>query len=256
MWIRGCFNATVSWYTAIMMQDDQIQQAGRLEILVGCQRRLLAPLVPDSNRAEWLAKWDSAGRQFHGYVPDTTILPASAFRTEGDANFLWEVVAENLMEHSIGPANVWPIVDSIFAELVLNATQHSESQTGCCATVECLTYEDEILYVIGVMDFGIGIPSSLRNNPAYQHISDEYDAISRSLESDVTGTLEQRGAGLHHVANSVKKSAGDLVILSRDGFLIIRNGVGPFRGDLVAYNLPSHPGTLVMATIPIPPMRQ
>ena len=93
--------------------------------------------------------------------------------------------------------------------------------------MECLISEDEILYVIGVVDFGIGIPSSLRNNPAYQHINDEYDAISRALELDVTGTLEQRGAGLYHVVNSVKESAGDLAIISRGGYLIIQKGDDP-----------------------------
>ena len=257
-WIRGCFNATVSWYTAVMMQAENSpsRRNNRLLILVDCHRRLLAPLLPDSIRAEWLAKWEPAGRQSQGYALNALILPASAFRTEGEANSLWETVAQNLMQHSIGPANVWPIVDSVFAELALNAAQHSASPEGCCATVECLTSEDEILYVIGVMDYGIGIPSSLRNNPAYQHINDKYDAISRSLELEVTGTLEHRGSGLPHVTKSVKESAGDLAIISRGGHLVIQKGDDPIQGDFTGQDWALHPGTLVLAAIPIPQMRQ
>lgn len=241
-----------------MMQAENSpsRRNNRLEILDDCANRLLAPLLPDSSRAEWPSNWGSAGQRLQGYALDALILPASTFRTEGEANSLWETVAENLMQHNVGPANVWPIVDSIFEELALNAAQHSASQAGCCATVECLTAEDEILYIIGVVDLGIGILTSLRNNPAYQHINNEYDAIYRALELDVTGTLEQRGAGLHHVTKSVKDSAGDLAILSRDGYLIIRNGNGPFRGDFTAQNWSSHPGTLVLAAIPVPQMRQ
>ena len=111
-------------------------------------------------------------------------------------------------------------------------------------------------YSVGVVDLGVGILSSLRNNPLYRHINDEYDAISRALELDVTGTLEQRGAGLHHVTSRVQEASGDLAILSGDGFLIIRNGDGPFRGDFVAQSWSSHPGTMVLAAIPVPQMRQ
>ena len=158
-------------------------------------------------------------------------------------------------QHDIGPSNVWLIVDSIFEELALNAAQHSNSQASCCATVECFRSEDEILYVIGVVDLGIGILSSLRHNPEYQHIYDEYDAISRALELDVTGTLEPRGAGLHYVTERVQNSLGELVIISGDGFLMIRNGRGSFRGDFVAQTWSSHPGTLALIAIPVPEMR-
>ena len=203
-----------------------------------------------------MASLESSGRQYHGYVPDTTILPASIFRIEDEANSLWEKVAEQLIESSVGPSNAWPIIDSIFEELALNAIQHSSSKAGSCATVECFSSADEILYVVGVVDLGIGILSSLRHNPEYQHIDDEYDAISRAIELDVTGTLEHRGAGLHHVTERVQESLGELVILSRDGFLMIRKGEGPFRGNLVAQTWSRHPGTLVLAAIPIPHMRQ
>ena len=221
-----------------------------------CANRLLAPLVPDSKGSEWLAELELSGQNFHGYAPDVTILPSSVFQTEGEANSLWEAVAENLIDQNIGPSNVWPIVDSIFEELALNAAQHSLSKAGSCATVECFTSDGEVLYVIGVVDLGIGILSSLRNNPEHRHISDEYAAISRAIELDVTGTLEHRGAGLHHVSERVKESSGDLVIISRDGFLLMRNGQGPFRGDLTQQHWTSHPGTLVLAAIHIPALRQ
>ena len=83
-------------------------------MLNDCANRLLAPLVPNSKGAEWLTNLESSGQQFHGHIPDTTILPASVFRTEEEANSLWEAVAENLIHHSVGPSNVWPFVDSIF----------------------------------------------------------------------------------------------------------------------------------------------
>lgn len=221
-----------------------------------CANRLLAPLVPDGRGTEWLAELESEGRHFHGYIPDMTPLPASTFRTEGEANALWETVAMSLTRNSAGPANIWPVIDGIFEELALNAAQHSSSQPGSCAIVECFTSEIEALYAIGVVDLGIGIRSSLHNNSAYRHINDEYDAISRALDMDVTGTEEQRGAGLHFVTQRVQEYRGDLAIMSGNGFLMVRNGNGPFRGDLVVQDWSRHQGTLVLVAIPIPHMGQ
>ena len=212
-------------------------------------------MVPDNMGSEWLANLQLSGRQHYGHVPNSTILPPSPFGTEGEANSLWEKVAEGLIDSKVGPPNIWPVVDSIFEELALNAAQHSLSQAGSCGTVECFAIGEDILYVIGIVDLGIGILSSIRNNPLHQTIKDEYAAISRAIELDVTGTTEHRGAGLHHVTQRVQESSGELVIISGDGFLMIRNGQGPFRGDLIAQNWSRHPGTLVLAAIPVPHMR-
>ena len=191
-------------------------------------------------------------------IPDFVLLPVTRFSTEEEADAIWEQVAQSLTAHGIGSSNVWPDVDGIFAELALNAAQHSLSPLGCSATLECFTGGSEIVYVLGVADGGIGIPSSLRNNPAYSHITSDNDAILRATEMGVTGTLEPRGVGLHHVTERVRAYLGELAIISGAGFLMVKRGQEPVRSNFGELNLEPHhgpiDGTISLVSLPIPPL--
>ena len=185
-------------------------------------------------------------------IPDLTLLPVTEFGTEDEANSLWEQVALNLINDGVGPGNARTDVDGIFEELALNAAQHSRSALSCRATLECFVSDDEIVYVAGVNDAGVGIPTSLRNNPEYQGILDDSEAIARATEQDVSGTTQQRGAGLYHVTERVQAYRGELAIVAGGGFLMVRDGGEPTLGSLDALGLPPYDGTIALVSLPIP----
>ena len=185
-------------------------------------------------------------------LPDMTLLPVTEFGTEREATSVWEQLALNLINHGVGPGNARTDVDGIFEELALNAAQHSRSPLPCRATLECFLSRDEIVYVVGVADAGIGIPVSLRGNPEYAHIENDEDAISHATEQDVTGTTQSRGAGLHHVMERVRAYLGELTIISGGGFLMVRDGGEPTLSSLDALDLPPYDGTIALVSLPIP----
>ena len=188
-------------------------------------------------------------------IPDKVILPVTEFSTETEANEIWGRVELSLTANGLGPPNIWPDVDGILAELVFNAAQHSFSRTGCSAAVEIYLTDFETVYVIGVADAGIGILSSLRKNPTYGQIGSDTNAIYRATELGVTGTEEQRGVGLHFVAERVRAYSEELAIISGEGYLIVKAGGEPTMGNLKELDMPYHGGTMALVSLPIPLVR-
>ena len=183
----------------------------RLSRMVGCINRLIEDLPDADAEIEWLMQSDDRDDMD---LPDIVVLPITRFRTEGEANALWERTSQSLIDCNAGPSNTCQEVDAIFEELALNAAQHSLSSVGCSATVECFTSNDETVFIVGIADAGIGIPTSLRRNPKYESILDDEHAILRATEIDVTGTMELRGIGLYHVIEIVRAYRGELAIVS------------------------------------------
>lgn len=112
--------------------------------------------------------------------------------------------------------------------------------------------EGEILYVVGLSDGGTGIPNSLRQNPLYSAITSDKDAILRATDMDVTGTDQQRGAGLHHVMERVRAYKGELLIISGYGFLTSSSGGTPVVENLSENGHMYHHGTAILAVLPVP----
>ena len=224
----------------------------RLSRMVGCINRLTEDLPDTDPEIEWLMQSDD-----HDDIdlPDIVVLPITRFRTEGEANALLERTSQSLIDCNAGPPNTCQEIDAIFEELALNAAQHSHSSVGSSATVECFTSEDEIVFIVGIADAGIGIPTSLRRNPEYESISDDEDAILRATEIDVTGTMESRGVGLYHVTEIVRAYRGELAIVSGAGFLTVKGGEAPILGSLEELGYPAYDGTIAIVSLPIPPIR-
>ena len=214
-------------------------------------RRLTGPLEETFADADWFTGLDPAD-YFDRDSPDSIILPITTFRTEDQANDVWETMSERLADCAIGPPNVWQEIDAIFEELALNAAQHSFSPSGCSATVESFDNQGDLVFVVGVADAGIGIPSSLRKNPEYELISDDQDAILRATESEVTGTMEPRGIGLYHVTERVKAFRGEMTIISGAGFLMVKGGDDLVLGNLADLGKTPYKGTIALVSLPIP----
>lgn len=229
----------------------------RLGRMAGCLERLLVPNFP-SDQLSWLVRRTlGTDIRFQG----SELLPLTRFRTEDQASAVWERVAIELDERGVGPGNVRTDVDAIFEELALNAAQHSQAQDSCYGVVEVDSRrrlpslrrnEGEILYVVGLSDGGIGIPSSLRQNPLYTGIANDKDAILKATDMDVTGTDQPRGAGLHHVMERVRAYRGELLIISGYGFLRVSRGDDAAVDDLSSEGDLYHYGTVVLAALPVP----
>ena len=218
--------------------------------MAACMRRLNYPR-PGSTGITRLVMEAGSSHELDPTLPDITMLGVAEFSTEAEANSLWERVVLDLINHGVGPGNVRTDVDGIFEELALNAAQHSCSPLPCRATLECFTSGDEIVYILGIADAGVGIPVSLRSNPAYAHLANDAEAIARATEQDVTGTTQQRGAGLHHVMERVRAYRGELTIISGAGFLMVRDGGEPVLSSFDAPNLPPYDGTIGLVSLPI-----
>lgn len=233
---------------------------GRLNFRWGrvatCLQRLLVPEFSRDEMATLARRAIPTNDRFQG----SPLLPPTRFSTENQANALWERAAIELMECKVGPVEIRMDIDGIFEELALNAAQHSRSP-GNYAMLEVDGAQrrrtmrrtgGEIVYTLGVSDDGIGIPTSLRNNPLYADIASDRDAILRATELDVTGTAEQRGAGLHHVMERVRAYRGELVIISGYGLLTVENGAEPAVRDLSDTGDLYHHGTAVLLALPFP----
>lgn len=222
--------------------------------MASCLERLLEPEFSAAEIGQIIAyAWPTDSR-FQG----SELLPRTRFNTEDQASALWERVALALIDDGIGPVNVRTDVDAIFEELALNAAQHSRSPGACYAMVEMDRPQDAIasggenIYVLGISDGGIGIPDSLRANPLYASIGSDKDAILRATEMDVSGTAEQRGAGLYHVMERVQAYQGELLIIAGYGLLTVSNGGEPTLIDLNDLDGIYRYGTTVMVALPFP----
>lgn len=219
--------------------------------------RLLAPDFPATDLHWLMHRVLGTDDRIQG----SEVLPPTRFRTEDEANAVWERVAIELDERGTGPSNVRTDVDAIFEELALNAAQHSQAQEMCYGLVEVDGHrrqrplrrsDGELLYVVGLSDGGIGIPNSLRQNPLYSTITNDKDAILRATDMDVTGTNQERGAGLYHVMERVRAYSGELLIISGYGFLRVSGGSDPMINNLNEDGNLYHYGTVVLAALPVP----
>jgi hypothetical protein len=177
------------------------------------------------------------------------ILPLVPFRTEADVDNLTNDALDQLRDTGKGAANLYPVVGEVFAELALNAVQHSDSEIGAFGLIQFYELAGGQRFVCAVADGGIGIRQSLERNPDLRHqVPYDWNAIELALREGISGTgSARRGIGLFGVAEDMRKLGRQLIIHSGIGMLQI-------SGD--AERLPTatrtilFPGTLANASIP------
>ena len=182
------------------------------------------------------------------------LLPVTRFDSADDSESLIERATLALHQNGVGPANVRNEIADIFDELTMNAAQHSRSRTGCYATIEYNAAGSQIVYFVGIIDSGIGIRTSLQNNPNLRNTLNDADAIAYATELGVTGTSAQRGVGLDYVTSRVRAYGGNLDIVSSAGYLSVTTS-----GETVLGEFPSAgrlAGTLALVTLTVPGLRQ
>jgi hypothetical protein len=185
-------------------------------------------------------------------VPDLgaqkLILPLTRFDTESDVDRITNLAHDRLQETAVGAANLYPIVSEVFAELAMNAAQHSGSEIGAFGLIQFYEFSDGQKFVCAVADGGIGIRRSLERNPELtDRVSYDWNAIELALDEGITGTgSKRRGIGLFGVAEDMSKPGRQLMIHSGIGMLQAAGGSprgAPNRTVLF-------PGTLASASIP------
>lgn len=174
------------------------------------------------------------------------VLPLTRFQTEDNVEELANRALDSLNQRNLGAANLRPLVSEIFAELALNAVQHSESAIGALGFIQFYQTERGRRFVCAVADGGIGIRRSLERNPTLrERVTYDWDAIELALRERVSGTGEPtRGIGLYGVAEDMKRPGRRMIIHSGIGMLITSEEVETNSRRTALF-----PGTLVYASI-------
>ena len=133
----------------------------------------------------------------------------------------------------------------------MNAVEHSQWAAGYYVIRAGSSVVGGIEHTVGIADCGIGIPASLRRNPAYADVLNDADAIALATELHVTGTGEtHRGIGLDHVLSVVKSLNGNLTVNSAGGSLEVVTDAGIIKGSLEGSDRVA--GTVAVVTISVP----
>jgi anti-sigma regulatory factor (Ser/Thr protein kinase) len=177
------------------------------------------------------------------------IIPITQFTTESEVDQIANQASERLSAAGVGAVNLYSVVAEVFAELAMNAVQHSQSEIGCLGLIQFYQSESGERFVCVVADGGIGIKASLEANPDLRRRATyDWTAIEMALEEGISGTgSSRRGIGLFGVAEDMAKPGRQLIIHSGIG-LLRRTGGG---ARSAATRTPVRfPGTLVSASIP------
>jgi hypothetical protein len=174
------------------------------------------------------------------------ILPLTHFTTESEVEQVTNQALDALQQARLGAPNLHPLVSEVFAELGMNAVQHSESSVGAFGFIQFFEFEQGERFVFGVADGGIGIRRSLARNPVLQaKLYYDWTAIDLAVKERVSGTGDAtRGIGLFGVFE-------DMRVPGRE--LIIHSGIGSLRltedTQREARRTSLFPGTLAYASI-------
>ena len=175
------------------------------------------------------------------------VIPITRFKTANDIENIATKMSEIFQTDLIGLSTLLQPCHVIFSELADNVIHHAGSGGGYILAQQ-YSYRNGPMIDIAVGDAGIGIPSSLRNNPNLAGLfTDDKSAIILALRDQVTRFDDPyRGFGLGHIKaelGSITKRS--LTIRSGTGYAIVKGSGYTFTG--VNKWLP---GTIAHAVIP------
>ena len=175
------------------------------------------------------------------------VLPLTQFHTEQDVEDLANAALESMDDADLGSANLRSVVSEVFAELAMNAVQHSESRIGAFGLIQFYGVEKGRRFICVVADGGIGIRSSLERNPALRDkVPYDWVAIEMAMRERVSGTGQStRGIGLYGIAEDMRMLGRQLIIHSGIGLVEITK-----KQESSARRATLFPGTLAYASLP------
>jgi anti-sigma regulatory factor (Ser/Thr protein kinase) len=175
------------------------------------------------------------------------ILPLTGFREEAQVEELANQALDALTRAGLGSANLHPLVSEVFAELALNAAEHSESEVGAFGFIQFYQFQEGRRFICAVADGGIGIRRSLERNPELRdRVPYDWTAVELAMRERVSGTgAKTRGIGLYGVAEDMRKAGRRLIMHSGIGMLETSEEM-----ETEARRTTLFPGTLAFASIP------
>jgi hypothetical protein len=175
------------------------------------------------------------------------ILPITRFRTTAEATDVTNRAFDRLQSANLGAGNLTSIVTELFAELALNAAQHSESEIGAFACIQFFEFASGPRFTCTVADGGIGVRASLwRNESLRSRVLYDWDALELAVRERVSGTGDpHRGIGLYGVSEDIRRPGRSLLLHSGVGSLEITEQL-----ESSARRTRLFPGTLAFLSIP------
>ena len=166
------------------------------------------------------------------------------FDTEDEATDVARELTQALEERSKLDSTARNAIYTCLGELCFNVPHHAGSETGGVASAQ--SYPQLHRFEATIVDLGVGIRESLRQNPSYAALDSDVSAIETALELGVTskpgdkGPTRHSGYGLSVTQHLLQRNGGRLVIRSGRGEVHV--GADP----IVAEREVDFPGTLVV----------
>ncbi len=174
------------------------------------------------------------------------VLPITCFKDGSDVDILVNSTLDRLNDSGMGSPDVRPLVTEVFAELAMNAVQHSESRIDAYGMIQFYEQEQGRRFVCTVADGGIGIRRSLeRNEKLRARIPYDWTAIELASRERISGGGEAtRGIGLYWISEEMRRAGRQLIVHSGFGALTINESV-----ESEARRVTLFPGTLAFVSI-------
>ena len=174
------------------------------------------------------------------------VLPVTRFKDGSEVETLVNDTLDRLDCASLGSPNIRPFVADVFAELAMNAVQHSESQIDAYGLIQFYEYDQGSRFVCTVADGGIGIRRSLERNPKLRsRVAYDWTAIELACRERISGGGDPtRGIGLSWISEEMRRAGRQLIVHSGLGALTINESV-----ESEAKRVSLFPGTLAFASI-------
>jgi hypothetical protein len=166
------------------------------------------------------------------------------FETEAEATQVARELTNALEERSALDPTARSAIYTCLGELCFNVPHHAASQTGGVASAQ--GYPQLHRFEATIVDLGIGIRQSLRQNTIYASVASDVEAIETALELGVTskpgdkGPTRHSGYGLSVTQHLLKRNGGRLVVRSGQGEIHV--GAAP-KAQESEFDFP---GTLVV----------
>ena len=216
--------------------------------------------LPDSQAKSYMLRMDycrtlgmRAEEDFSRHDPESRFVPLTKIPIDeseadpgGIASRLEEVVSANTMLHR----SASNMLNLAVTEVIDNVVQHSFASSPGMACAQY--YASQGFVELCVADSGIGIPTSMAENPDYLFMSD-WERMLAAFEAEkgqwvgrpVTGSNQVgRGLGLSYPARLAERLGGHLWAISGDVAIHIHGG-GREQMDGLFY-----PGTVIVMRVP------
>jgi len=172
-------------------------------------------------------------------------LPVAPLENSADILSVAKNLTQLVYQHNLG-LEAFASVETMLMELIENTYKHARVQNKLHGLVCAQSWPKGNLAQIVFADTGIGIKSSLQENPLLQDLLSQANACQLACQLGVTSKPNAHsGYGLALTKDLMRQSAGSMIVISNnEGFYLQGNQEKPFHA-------PAWQGTLIILEWPI-----